>query len=228
MHLLKYIKAVLRFGLCCQYLVAVTRTSVNFCLPFSRFTGANTETNSKDARAALEAIKLDEDELVVSLDVKSLYTNVPVEEEIEIALEELYSIDEIPEIPSSAMKSLLRLAVTNIHFKCNEMWYTQSDGLEMGASLAVILANLWIKSFKKPLQKPNEGRENKTPDTKVTCIDCNRRVTFRGKGVDCESCKTGFIQNAKMSLTQSIRPCRTLFGFVPIGRKKVQKRTRRN
>ena len=73
---------------------------------------------------------------MVSLDVKSLYTNVPVEEAIEIARKELYSSDEVPEIPSSAMKSLLRLAVTNVHFKCNKMWYTQSDGLAMVASLA--------------------------------------------------------------------------------------------
>ena len=92
---------------------------------------------------------MDEDELMVSLDVKSLYTNVPVEEAIEIALKELYPSDEVPEIPRSAMKSLLRLAVTNVHFKCNKMWYTQLDGLAMGASLAVFLADLWMKSFEK-------------------------------------------------------------------------------
>ena len=72
------------------------------------------------------------------------------------------------------------------------MWYTQSDGLAMGASLAVILANLWMKSFEKSLQKPKKGREIKTTDTKVICIDCNRRVTFQGKGVECESCKKWF------------------------------------
>ena len=159
---------------------------------FGKLPGANIETNSQDARAALEATNLDEDELVGSLDVKSLYTNVTVEEAIEIALKKLYSSDEVPEIPRSAMKSLLRLAVTNIHFKCNKMWYTQSDGLAMGASLAVILANLWMKSFEKSLQKPRKGREIKTPDTKVICVDCNRCITFRGKGVECESCKNWF------------------------------------
>ena len=159
---------------------------------FEKLPGANIETNSKDARAALEATKLDEDELVVSPDVKSLYTNVPVEEAIEMTLKELYSSDEVPEIPRSAMKSLLRLAVTNVHFKCNKMWYTQSDGLAMGASLAVLLANLWMKSFEKSFRKPKEGRQIKTPDTKVICIHCNRRVTFRGKGVEWDSCKNWF------------------------------------
>ena len=101
---------------------------------------------------------IDEDELVVSLDVKSLYTNVPVEEAIEIALKELYSSEEVPEIPRSAMKSILRPAVTNVHFKCNKMWCTQLNVLATGASLAVILANLWMKSCEKFLQKPKKGR----------------------------------------------------------------------
>ena len=91
------------------------------------------------------------------------------------------------------LKSLLRLAVTNVQFKFNKIWHTQSDGLTMCASLVVILENLWIKSFEKSLKKPNEGRENKTPDTKVICIDCNGRVTFQGKGVECESCKNWFL-----------------------------------
>ena len=34
-------------------------------------------------------------------------------------------------------------AVTNVHFKCNVIWYVQSDGLAMGASLPVILANVY-------------------------------------------------------------------------------------
>ena len=52
--------------------------------------------------------------------LKCLYTNVLVEEAIETAIKELYSIDEIPTILRSAMKSLLRLAVTNVHFKCKK------------------------------------------------------------------------------------------------------------
>ena len=52
------------------------------------------------------------------------------------------------------MKSLLKLAVTNAHFKCNGIWNAESDGLAMGASLAVILANVWMKLFEASLQKP--------------------------------------------------------------------------
>ena len=62
---------------------------------FKRLPGANIEINSKDARAALEATELNDYKLVVSLDVKSLYTNIPIEEVIEIALKELYCSDKV-------------------------------------------------------------------------------------------------------------------------------------
>ena len=39
------------------------------------------------------------------------------------------------------------MAASKIIFKCNDSWYVQVDGLAMGAFLAVILANLWLKVF---------------------------------------------------------------------------------
>ena len=51
------------------------------------------------------------------------------------------------------MKKLLNLAVSKVHFICNGLWYVQKDGLAMGASLAVILANLWLKEYEPALKK---------------------------------------------------------------------------
>ena len=42
---------------------------------------------------------------------------MPFEQAIEIVLRKLYSSDEVPKIPMSALKSLLRQAVTEIQFK---------------------------------------------------------------------------------------------------------------
>ena len=89
---------------------------------FQKLPGRSIEINSKDARTALEVTKLDENELVVSLDHERLHTNVPVDEPIEIAFRELYSSDKVPLIPRSAMKSFLRLAIPNVHFNFNNMW----------------------------------------------------------------------------------------------------------
>ena len=194
-----------------------------FLSPFlERLPVSNIDTNSKDARAALEAIKLDEDGLVVSFDVKSLYTNVPVEEAIKIALKELYSSDKVMEIPRSAMKSLLRLTVTNVHFKFNNMWYTQSDALAMGASLFVILTNLWMTS------QIREGR-TKLLTQRWYALTVTDALISEEKVSSANHAKTGFMQNAKISLlTHTIWPCSTLFWSVPIVRKKLQNRTHRN
>ena len=81
-----------------------------------------------------------------------MYTNVPVGESKEKG--KLYSSKLAPEIPRSGVKSLLRLAVTNVHFKCNSIWFVQSDGQANDASLPVIPANVCMKSFEASLQKP--------------------------------------------------------------------------
>ena len=109
---------------------------------FEKIEGANIETNSLDAREILESTNLEPNENLISLDVKSLYTNVPLKEAKDIALRKLYEQVEPPSIARKTMKRLLKMAVGQVHFKYNETWYNQKDGLAMGASLAVILANL--------------------------------------------------------------------------------------
>ena len=120
---------------------------------FDNTDGSNKETNTKEARETIENIALDPDETIISLDVKSLYTNVPLKEAIEIALQNLYSQESPPEIQRAAIKRILNIEVSKVCFKCNGSWYVQVDGLAMGASLAVILANLWLKDYEFALRQ---------------------------------------------------------------------------
>ena len=71
------------------------------------------------AREVLEKTELDSDESIISLDVKSLYTNVPLEEAVEKALRRLYEQVNPPETSSKTMKKLLNLAVSKLHYRCN-------------------------------------------------------------------------------------------------------------
>ena len=93
----------------------------------------------------LEKTKLDSDESKISLDVMSLYSNVPLGEADEIGLWRLYKQANPPETSRKTLNKLLNLAVGKVHFKCNCLWYVQTNGLAMAASLAVILANLWLR-----------------------------------------------------------------------------------
>ena len=46
---------------------------------------------------------------------------------------------------------IIEIAVSRVQFKCNENWFVQKDDLAKGASLAVILANLWLKEYEHAL-----------------------------------------------------------------------------
>ena len=68
------------------------------------------------------------------------------------------------------MKRLLSMTVSKVSFKCNDSWYVQVDGLAMGASLAVILANLWLKEYEFALrQEIPVGRRYSKLMTKTVC-----------------------------------------------------------
>ena len=59
----------------------------------------------------------------------------------------------------------------------------------MGASLAVILANLWLKEYEFALrQEITVGTEiQQINDKNGLCPCCSRDVAYRSKGVECES-----------------------------------------
>ena len=79
------------------------------------------ETSTFDARDELELIVLDNNKQRVLLDVKILYTNVPVSKAIEISIRCLRSVDHAPHIERSTLKLVLKLAVTGVYFNCKKI-----------------------------------------------------------------------------------------------------------
>ena len=122
---------------------------------FDEIEGANIDTNTQMAMEILEKTELETDESIISLAVTSLYTNVSLKEAVEIALRRLYEQVNPPETSRKTMEKLLNLAVSKVHFKFNGLWYVQKDGLGLAivASLAVALANLWLKEYEPALKK---------------------------------------------------------------------------
>ena len=88
-----------------------------FAKYFYEIEGANIETNTQMAREILEKTELDSDESIISLDVKSLYTNVPLKEAVEIALRRLYEQVNPPETSRKTMKKLMNLAVSKVNLQ---------------------------------------------------------------------------------------------------------------
>ena len=80
---------------------------------------------------------------LVSFDVKSLFTNVPLDRTIDIILKRIYDKHEITtNIGRKEMKDLITLCTKNVPFTFNNEIYQQRDGVAMGSPLGPVLAGI--------------------------------------------------------------------------------------
>ena len=56
----------------------------------------------------------------------------------------------------------------------------------MGESLAIILANLWLKKYEPALKKEVPNLTVLSEGNKEVCPGCQKKVTYPTKGVECE------------------------------------------
>ena len=98
--------------------------------------------------------------IMCSFDVESLYTNVPVEEAIEIALDFMYKPVKLINVPFNReqLKRLLELSVRDAPFRFLDKVYKQVDGVAMGNPLAPIIADLWMQKMEQKLNKFSANR----------------------------------------------------------------------
>ena len=82
---------------------------------------------------------------MVSFDVNSLFTNVPLEKTIKITLKKIYDRKEIiNEITNPEMKELLTLCTKNVYFTFDNQVYKQNDGVAMRSPLGPVLAGTFM------------------------------------------------------------------------------------
>ena len=88
--------------------------------------------------------------VLVSFDVESLFTNVPVDEVINIAANLVYSSNSNnkPRYGKDVFIKLCKFA-TQGSFMYNDNMYTQTDGVSMGSPLAPTLANLFLAELEQ-------------------------------------------------------------------------------
>ena len=81
---------------------------------------------------------------MISFDVESLFTNIPLSETIDLTIEIIFRHN--PEFPISKanLRELFTFATSQTQFLFNGLFYDQCDGVAMGSPLAPILANLFM------------------------------------------------------------------------------------
>ena len=104
-----------------------------------------TVLNSTEFARQISAIDNADQYYMVSLDIESLFTNIPLQETIEIAIQALFSnASHVLGLTKDLFKTLLELASMNTFFIFNEKYYLQKDGVGMGLPLGPSFANLFL------------------------------------------------------------------------------------
>nr|XP_058942951.1 uncharacterized protein LOC131771192 [Pocillopora verrucosa] len=100
----------------------------------------------------IEKTQVSNDTILVSMDVTSLYTNIPQEEGITIVWQayEKYH-NNSPPIPSHYLKQMLGLILKENSFQFNGVNYLQCFGTAMGTRMAVAFANLFMAEIETKL-----------------------------------------------------------------------------
>ena len=83
-----------------------------------------------------------------SLDVDSLFTNIPLDETIDICIDSLYNDKEnTSKIPKDVFCNVLNVAI-KVSLIFNNKFYKQIDDMDMGSPLGPALADIFMCSFK--------------------------------------------------------------------------------
>ena len=98
----------------------------------------------------LKGIQLDPDEVLVSYDVRALFTSVPIQpalEVIEKLLKEYIGLQNRTTMSTKHIMDLLEFCLRSIYFTYRGKYYEQVEGAAMGSPISPIVANLYMERF---------------------------------------------------------------------------------
>ena len=111
--------------------------------PFT--TNEYTLKNSYEFKETIENMHFPTNVVIASFDITSLYTNVPIQETIEIAVNKVFDVGNgFRNMTKQIFKKLLLLCVNDNHFIFNCRNYRQFEGFAMGSPLSAPMANLFL------------------------------------------------------------------------------------
>ena len=84
---------------------------------------------------------------LVSYDVTSHFTNIPLQETIDLAINIIFSHNPNLNITKKELNKLFLFATSQTQFIFNGKFYNQIDGVAMGSPLAPVLANIFMDFY---------------------------------------------------------------------------------
>lgn len=96
---------------------------------------------------------------LIYFDVESLFTNIPLEERIDLADKYISEGNPDLELTPSDLKRHFSCATAETHFLFKGTFYDQTDGVAMGSPPAPVLANLFMGHHEKIWLEQYQGPE---------------------------------------------------------------------
>ena len=97
------------------------------------------------------------DKFLVSFDVTSLFTNIPLTETIELAINLIRANEPSVKLSRAQLRKMFLFATKQAHFLFNGDYYDQIDGVAMGSPLGPVLANLFMGVYEKKWLRRYKG-----------------------------------------------------------------------
>lgn len=105
--------------------------------------------DSVDFKNKIKNVTLPNDYTLISLDVVSLYTNVPLNLAREIIIKKWNKINKYTDIPLDEFLEAVELTLKSTYFMYGDRFYKQIEGCAMGASISSVIAQLVMEDLEE-------------------------------------------------------------------------------
>lgn len=132
-----------------------SRELCRYLLPILKPLVGNTTSNVTNTKHFVELtknMKVTTNDILVSFDVESLFTNIPVKETLNIIEERLNNEPNLADrtnLPVHVIIELLTLCTDSNYFELNGQIYRQDEGMPMGSPLSPVFANIFMEDFEQ-------------------------------------------------------------------------------
>ena len=108
--------------------------------------------NSRHFVQVMADLRIEEDETLVSFDVSSLFTNVPVDEAVRVIRDRLRQDEALADrttLSTDRVADLLEMCLKSTYFSYGGEFFEQREGAAMGSSVSAVVADLYMEFFEE-------------------------------------------------------------------------------